>query len=112
MNKKERNKQYYFRHRKEIIARSIERNRNNPESFRENRRRYYARLNGKGGEIIPRYRVTCAGCGQKKPEYKMDIYDVHTDRYFCNQRCKNKKDGIKRDKHGFITAITSDEALR
>ncbi|KKK86329.1 hypothetical protein LCGC14_2764340 [marine sediment metagenome] len=46
--------------------------------------------------------VTCGSCGRKKPEPDMGIYDVFTDTYFCNQGCKNKKDGIKRDKDGCV----------
>jgi len=49
--------------------------------------------------------VECGGCRKKKPEKIMMIYDVSTDKYFCNQQCKDKKDGIKRDKNGFVIAM-------
>lgn len=46
--------------------------------------------------------VECGNCGRKKPEPQMKIYDVFSDTYFCDQRCKNIKDGIKRDKDEFV----------
>ena len=47
--------------------------------------------------------VTChCGCGTKLLEAKMMIYDVATNFYFLNQPHKDKWDGVKRDRSGFI----------
>ena len=48
------------------------------------------------------YYATCGGCHKRKSEKKLGIYDVATDTYFCNQRCKDKCDGVKRDKDGYV----------
>ncbi len=46
--------------------------------------------------------VTCGGCHTKRAEKDMKIYSVPEDRYYCNQPCKDKADGVKRDRQGFI----------
>ncbi len=49
--------------------------------------------------------VTChCGCGRKLLESNMDIYDCATDMYFHSQPHKDKYDGIKRDRQGFVRA--------
>jgi len=51
------------------------------------------------------YYVTCGGCKIKKLEDKMKIYDKYPDRYFCNERCRNRFYGIKRDLAGYIISF-------
>lgn len=53
--------------------------------------------------------VTCNGCKKKRREPDMKIYDVALDRikgskrgYFCNEPCRNRYYGIKRDKYGYV----------
>jgi len=55
--------------------------------------------------------VTCGGCHNKRPEKEMKIYSVRDGQvrdgeeiggYYCNQTCKNRADGVKRDVNGFI----------
>lgn len=48
------------------------------------------------------YYAKCANCGKRKSDLKLKIYDVASDRYFCDQRCKNIFDDVKRDKNGYI----------
>lgn len=57
--------------------------------------------------------VTCGGCHTKRLEREMKIYSVRCGqirdgeeigRYYCNQPCKDKADGVKRDRQGFIRA--------
>lgn len=47
--------------------------------------------------------VICAGCGCRRAEKNMEIYNATTDEYFHSQECSDKTVGIeKRDKNGFI----------
>lgn len=53
--------------------------------------------------------VVCGGCKKKRPEAEMMIYTLMvfsatnpkpTDKYYCNQTCKNIADGVLRDRDG------------
>ena len=49
--------------------------------------------------------VRCKSCGKEcllpgHVEATMKIYDVHLDAYFCDQKCKDKHNGIERDEDG------------
>ena len=46
------------------------------------------------------YYAKCTNCHKRKADKELKIYDVGTDRYFCNQKCKDKFDNVKRDKNG------------
>ena len=46
--------------------------------------------------------VTCGGCHIKRPEADMKIYSVPENKYYCNQPCKDKHDGVKHDQEGYI----------
>lgn len=46
--------------------------------------------------------VKCGGCKTKKHEGEMKIYDVAIDRYLCNEPCRNRYYGIKRDWNGYV----------
>lgn len=48
------------------------------------------------------YKAKCRNCGKLKTEEHLEIYDVITDAYFCNQRCKDEYDGITRDGEGYV----------
>lgn len=47
-------------------------------------------------------KVKCRACHKSKPERQMEIYDVATDAYYCDQTCKDLKDEVVRDEDGFI----------
>lgn len=40
--------------------------------------------------------VNCGGCHTRRLEKEMEIYSVPADRYYCNQQCKDRTDGIER----------------
>jgi len=46
--------------------------------------------------IDRRYEYCDCGCGKKRPEQDM-IYDAFTDRYYFDQQCKDKAEGINRE---------------
>ena len=46
--------------------------------------------------------VVCGGCKTKRHEGEMKIYDVAIDKYFCNEPCRNRYYGIKRNRNGEI----------
>ena len=49
--------------------------------------------------------VKCGHCGTRRREKDMEIYDVHSDKYFCNQDCLDAENGIIRDAEGYVSSM-------
>ena len=57
-------------------------------------------------ECVANRYVTCrCGCGRKLLEINMGIFDCDTNKYFYSQPHKDRHDGVKRDRQGFVVKM-------